>query len=209
MPEHFPFSCPSLPYDYISLNPVVAPDTLYLHHVKLLGGYVQTLNYLLAALPQYQNHSLEQLVSEDLELPPVLRNNVRHYAGGIYAHDFFFDGMCPPQEANVPFSQLGSRLEAAYGSFGDFQKRFKEAAFNLLGSGWVWLVCEPGGELHIVLSPNHEIPDPALFRPLLAFDKWEHAYFCRFPADLGGWVDNWFTAVDWAKAERRFLRATQ
>ena len=48
-------------------------------------------------------------------------------------------------------------IEADFGSFEDFQTKFKGEALGRFGSGWVWLV-QKGEHLEIYSTPNAENP---------------------------------------------------
>lgn len=203
MDRHYPFAKKPLPFDYISLEPCFDPDTVYLHHAKAYALYVDTLNYLLAPYPQYQDWSLEKLISEPLLLPAAVQNNIKHYAGAVFNHDLYFDGISP-QGTTTAHGQLAQKLTQSYGSPEQFQKLFRQAAHNVLGAGWVWLCSLLDGEVRIVLSSNNEVPSMELFAPILVLDTWEHAYFLRYPVQLGDYVNNWFKVIDWNKAEARY-----
>lgn len=204
--EHYPFSRTSLDYGYVDLNPQLDADSLYLHHNKLYGRYVDALNYLLSTEKAVQGWSLEELISKDLNLPPVTRNGIRHYAGAVYAHRMYFSGLSPKwKESDAP--RLRAGINDTYGSTDQFRRLFQQAAHSVPGSGWVWLVTE-SGSLRIVVTQNNDIPKLDAFSPILTLDVWEHAYYLRYPARLSEYIDNWFRILNWERAEERYRSNT-
>ena len=64
-----------------------------------------------------------------------------------------------PDGGGEPDGDLAAAIDSAFGSFSDFQAKFKDAGVNQFGSGWAWLVhdgsglavvstCQPGQPAH-------------------------------------------------------------
>ncbi len=62
-----------------------------------------------------------------------------------------------PDGGGQPDGALASAIDAAFGSFSDFQAKLKETGVNQFGSGWSWLV-KDGSGLAIVGSANQDCP---------------------------------------------------
>lgn len=208
MAGHFPFEKAPLEFNYIELMPYLDPDTIYLHYDKIYNNQVDILNYLLSPYPQYHGWSLEQLFSNKLQLPTVMERNIKNFAGSVFNHERFFEGLCG-DSTGTPDGKLGEEILFSYGSMNNFQNLFRDAANNILGSGWVWLVTEKNGPLHIVITENNQVPDLRNFIPLITADTWEHAYYLRYPAQPGKYLENWFKVLNWKKAEQRYADAVQ
>ena len=103
-----------------------------------------------------------------------------------------------------PAGKLKEAIAAEYGSLDNFKKLFKQACFHVLGCGWVWLNAEKAGNIHIQITKDNQPPSMESVTPLLGIDVWEHAYFLRYPAQLGAYVDGWFERVSWTAAENRY-----
>lgn len=189
-----------LPYKNTGLLPSLDPDTLYLHHDKIYSFYVDMLNYMVSSYPQLQSMCLEDLLTSDLHLPVPVENQIKFYAGGIFNHDLYFTGMCS-KSTGQPAGKLSDAIAVEYGSFDNFKKLFKQACFHVLGSGWVWLNAENTGGLHIQITKDNQTPSIHSVTPILGIDVWEHAYFLRYPAQLGPYVDSWFDQISWTAAE--------
>jgi Fe-Mn family superoxide dismutase len=47
-----------------------------------------------------------------------------------------------PQGGGLPEGGVLQQIEKDFGSFTNFREEFIRSAVQLLGSGWVWLVCK-------------------------------------------------------------------
>ena len=112
------FELPSLSYAYDALEPNIDARTMEIHHSKHHNGYTTNLNNAIANTP-LENKSIEEILSSlDLDNKAV-RNN----GGGFYNHRLFWEIMSPQGGGN-PSGDLGSAIEAAFGSFEDFKNVF-------------------------------------------------------------------------------------
>lgn len=208
---YYPFVNEPLPYDWKALEPWIDAKTMQLHHDRHLQAYIDQLNQILEENPALQKLSLRQLVMQAGKLPQWLQRPVRNQAGGVYNHRFFFEGMRPagrpgaesnPAEA-LP-QQLTAHLIQDFGGLEAFQKKWKEAAMSVFGSGYVWLV-RIRGRMRIVTTANQNTPLAPGVQPLLCLDVWEHAYYLKHYNLRGDYVEDWFHVVDWDRVLRRFL----
>jgi Fe-Mn family superoxide dismutase len=70
---------------------------------------------------------------------------------------------------------LTPAIDPAFGSAGELEAASTNAAVELFGSGWVWLVRKPGS-LEVVATRNADTPLRTGDTCLLVCDVWEHAY---------------------------------
>lgn len=184
-----------LPYAYDALEPVIDEATMHLHKDKHHKTY---FDKFVAAIAEtdFNGKSLPEIFANISALSPAIRNN----GGGYYNHDLFLNGMRAPQENNAPSGELANAINAAFGSFEDFQKAFADAAVNQFGSGWAWLVLQDG-KLVVSSTPNQDNPlmDVAAVRgtPILGLDVWEHAYYLNYQNKRPDYVSNWWKVVNW------------
>lgn len=184
-----------LPYAYDALEPVIDEATMHLHKDKHHKTY---FDKFVAAIAQtdFNGKSLPEIFANISALSPAIRNN----GGGYYNHDLFLNGMRAPQENNAPSGELANAINAAFGSFEDFQKAFADAAVNQFGSGWAWLSVQDG-KLVVSSTPNQDNPlmDVAAVRgtPILGLDVWEHAYYLNYQNKRPDYVSNWWKVVNW------------
>lgn len=206
----YPFAKKKLPYPCDGLAPQFDPDTVYLHYEGIYAYDVDMLNYLLEQNPRLQRMTLEQLTQERLnQVPAATANKIRHYAGSIYNHEFFFEALDRAARCNGCGGELARAIADTYGSADAFRDLFFQAAGEVLGSGWLWLVTEGEGRPHIVITRDNGVPDLSAVTPVLVADLWEHAYFLRFGPQVEQYMENWFQAVNWEIPQQRYRRRGQ
>jgi len=59
----------------------------------------------------------------------------------VWNHHFFWESM-QPEGGGLPEGGVLQQIEKDFGSFTNFREEFISSASQLLGSGWVWLVCK-------------------------------------------------------------------
>ena len=154
---HYLFVNPPLPYHYNALEPYIDAKTMELHHNKHLQTYVDNLNAALKNYPEYQQLSLEQLLLYSDFLPDAIKTMVKNNAGGVLNHIYYFSTLKNPTKQQ-PENPLAAKIQSDFGSFSKFQDQFTKAALSLFGSGYVWLVESPNGQLKIITTPNQDTP---------------------------------------------------
>lgn len=184
---------PPLPYATDALEPKMSQETINYHYGKHAQGYVDKLNTLLADTP-YQDMSLEELI---LNTSGALFNN----AAQVWNHIFFFESLTP-DPSEMP-EELRKAIERDFGSVEKFKKDLEAAAVALFGSGWIWLAQDKDGRLHIISEPNAGNPIRAGYRPLMAIDVWEHAYYIDYRNRRADFVRTVWDLTDWNKVQMR------
>lgn len=205
MNDHYKFVNTPLPYAYDAMEPYIDEKTMWLHHNRHLQTYIDNLNRTLAKYPPFQNWTLPQLLLNIPSLPEEIRIPVKHNAGGVFNHRFYFSGLAAPAGAQ-PFGALYSAIEKEYGSFKAFQNRFKEAALSVFGSGYAWLAVNAAGHLCIITTENQDTPLPLGLFPVLNLDVWEHAYYLKHYNLRTDYIEDWFHVVNWNNANKNYIR---
>lgn len=204
------FVLPELPYAWDALEPVIDRRTMEIHHGKHHRGYVDKLNAALRGMPTARSKSLPRLLSSLDDFPAEARTTIRNNAGGHYNHCLFWESMQPPSRAEgvAPGEALAQALVNGFGSEETFRERFQEAGGKIFGSGWVWLVWNPGtSSLEIVTTPNQDSPlMNGPLQPLLGNDCWEHAYYLGYQNRRADYLQAWWNVVNWSVVDQR-LRA--
>ncbi len=191
------FDLPPLPYPYEALEPVISKETLQLHHDKHHRKYVDTMNQLLEK-ENVHAASLEDVVKHS---SGKLFNN----AGQAWNHDFYWKSLSP--QGGRPSPAMQKHIDAAFGGWDPFAKRFAEAAVNQFGSGWAWLV-NRNGKLDIMATPNAETPMTNGVPCLLTIDVWEHAYYVDYRNQRDKYVAALINErLNWQFAEQNFSGA--
>ena len=184
-----------LPYAADALEPVISKQTIEFHHGKHLQAYVNNLNNLIQGT-KFETTDLETTVKES---DGAIFNN----AGQILNHNLYFTQFSPTG-GGKPSGRLAQAIDAAWGSFENFQKEFETAGVGLFGSGWVWLVADNAGNLSIVRESNAGNPLTKGLKPLLTFDVWEHAYYLDYQNRRADQLNSLWAIVDWKIVESRY-----
>ncbi len=195
------YSVPPLPYAYGALEPHIDKLTMEVHHDKHHQAYVDKVNAALAGTP-LADAPIEDVLRDLSQVPEDKRTAVRNNGGGHCNHTLFWESMSA-DGGGTPSGDLAQAIDAAFGSFSDFQAKLKEAAVNQFGSGWSWLVLD-GSDLAVVGSPNQDNPISSGKTPLLGVDVWEHAYYLKYQNRRPDYVDAWWNTVDWSRIAERY-----
>ena len=132
------FEVPPLPYAYDALEPHIDEATMRVHHDKHHQAYVDKANAALEGT-EWAGKSVEDVLKNLDSLPADKQKPVRNNGGGHYNHSLFWEWMSP-DGGGSPSGALADAINSAFGSFSDFQAKFKETGVNQFGSGWAWLV---------------------------------------------------------------------
>jgi superoxide dismutase, Fe-Mn family len=150
-----PYEVPPLPYDYDALEEHVDEATMRVHHDKHHQAYVDKVNAALEGT-DWADRPIEDVIANLSQIPDDKRTAVRNNGGGHYNHSLFWEWMSP-DGGGEPDGDLATAIESAFGSFSDFQGKFKDAGVNQFGSGWSWLVHDGSG-LAVVSTANQDNP---------------------------------------------------
>ena len=205
-----------LPYPCSALEPHLDAETMLIHHEHYYGSYVRDLNKVLNLHPELGGNSVPELLVHLPGVPESIREAVRNYAGGCFNHEIFFS-LLRPRQGCGPKGAIVDAIRANFRDLDRFRQKFEEAALNLFGSGWVWLVgsalpedglhprmpISGGSRLRILTSHNHDNPLSLGLFPILGLDLWEHAYHHRFRNDRRAYVNAWWQVIDWDAVEQR------
>lgn len=178
-----------LPYPTDALMPYISAETLETHHGKHVATYINNLNKLIENTP-YEDFSLIEIIKNSATNSDDKK--IFDNAAQIYNHDFFFQGMCPKCNTEIP-----REIIEKFGSAENFANQFKTAATSLFGSGYTWLVRD-GENLKIINTTNADTPIAHNMKPILTLDVWEHSYYLDYKNKRADFVDNFLNnLVDW------------
>lgn len=194
------FTLPELGYDYAALEPYIDAKTMEIHHTKHHATYVSKLNEALKDSPDLLNQDIVNLLSNLGDLPDNVKSAVQNHGGGHHNHTLFWESMKPGGKELS--SNLGGKIDTAFGSFDNFKTKFSEAAATRFGSGWAWLVSD-GKNLDIISTANQDSPLSLGKTPVLGLDVWEHAYYLKYQNRRPEYIDAWWNVVNWSVVENR------
>ncbi len=191
-----------LNYAYDTLEPYIDTHTLALHHDKHYLTYLNNLNEILLknhfklSVPKEEIiYHLDLFSATDIE-------NLLFNLGGVINHEMYFSNL--GRACNKPKGELLIQIERTFGSYEQFQKKFKEKAMKLKGSGYTYLVMNGKKELSIINLPNQEFPFLYDLKPLLVVDMWEHAYYIHYENRKHDYLDSIFAILNYEEIEKRW-----
>jgi len=194
------FTLPDLDYSYDALERSIDARTMEIHHSKHHAGYTNNLNAAIDGTP-LADKSIEAILAIVSSHSAAIRNN----GGGYYNHSLFWK-VLGPDGGGTPSGEIGSAINANFGSFDTFKDLFSKAAATRFGSGWAWLV-KQGDKLVVSSTPNQDNPlmDVAEVKgtPILGIDVWEHAYYLRYQNRRPEYIAAFWDVVNWNEVEKR------
>jgi Fe-Mn family superoxide dismutase len=202
-----PHELAPLPYDKAALEPHLDALTMEIHHGRHHKAYVDNLNKAIAGNAALEAKSLEVLIADLASVPDAIRGPVRNNGGGHWNHTFFWNSLAA-NAGGAPTGKLADAINAAFGSFVEFQAKFEAAGIGRFGSGWAWLVVQDG-KLAIVSTPNQDNPlmgkavSGVEGKPLLGVDVWEHAYYLKYQNKRADYLKAIWNVVNWSAVAAR------
>ena len=194
------FTLPELPWAKDALAPTISAETIEYHYGKHHKAYVDNLNKFVPGT-RYESMSLEDVIRASYNQPS--EKKIFNNAAQVWNHTFFWHSMAP-NAGGAPTGAIAGAIDRAFGSFGDFQKKFNEAAVGQFGSGWAWLVKTDDGGLAIETTSNAETPFAAGRTCILTLDVWEHAYYIDYRNARAKFAEEWWKVVSWDFANKNF-----
>lgn len=186
------FKLPVLEYKLSDLAPFLTEEQMRLHYEKHHQKYIDTTNNLILG-----NSSLEEKYLEDLILDSngPLYNN----AAQAWNHTFFWFNLAPQNNGGSPSPQFLECCMKSFGTLDDMFLAFNDAGEKVFGSGWVWLCADHSDRLHVITTPNADVPWKATtsLRPLMVADVWEHAYYVDYHNQRRSYLDAMKTYFNW------------
>ena len=195
------YTLPELPYAYDALEPHIDAKTMEIHHTKHHQTYINNINAGIEGT-EWEDLSVEELVSKANQVPEDLKNNVINNGGGHANHSLFWTVMSPSGGGN-PEGEIAQTIDKELGGF----EAFTKAALTRFGSGWAWLSVAPDQTIIIESSANQDSPLMHGNTPILGLDIWEHAYYLKYQNRRPEYIAAFFNVVNWKEVNRRYLEA--
>jgi superoxide dismutase, Fe-Mn family len=200
-----PFEQIKLAYAFDALEPHVDAKTMEIHYTKHHATYLKNLNTTIEKHPELFEKSLGALLSDLDKVPEDIRMAVRNNGGGVFNHNFYFEGM--GLKGGAPKGKLAEAINKAFGSFEVFKQDMEKAGLGRFGSGFAWLSQKKDGSLVITSTPNQDTPLAEGLKPLFTVDVWEHAYYLNYQNRRADYLSAFWNVVDWDVVEKRFLNS--
>lgn len=206
------FKLKPLDYPTNALEPQIDARTVEIHHDKHQAAYVANLNAALESSPEFGTHTdLLSLIKNLRAVPEKIREAVRNNVGGVWNHEFYWDGLTPKK--TEPSAEFKAAVEKSFGSFEKFKEKLLGECMKRFGSGWGWVLVNPDGTLKVVSTPNQDNPLMGEFigacgcEPVLTIDVWEHAYYLKYQNKRAEYLENIWDKINWEKVSERYAEA--
>lgn len=201
------FTLPNLNFKYDALEPFIDARTMEIHHTKHHQTYIDKLNDALKPHPEWQQKTVDELVTNLAGVPKEIRTAVQNHGGGHANHSLFWQWLTPDDQQ--PALAALTEMFKLVGGFDSFKEQFTQAALGRFGSGWTWLVANDTKELSIISTANQDSPLSDGLTPLLGLDVWEHAYYLKYQNRRADYIDAFWHVVNWSKVGELFRNATK
>lgn len=198
------FTLPKLSYAYDALNPYIDAQTMEIHLTKHHQAYIDNLNKALAAYPDLQLWSLDDLLKKIKTLPEPVQSVVQNNGGGHFNHSLFWQMMAP--QSKMIQGLLHQEILKKFNTFESFQEQFGTCAKTRFGSGWAWLVMNTKGDLSLYSTANQDAVIMRGDQPILGLDVWEHAYYLQYQNRRPDYIMAWWSVVNWEFAEEQYRK---
>ncbi len=193
-----PFRLPDLGYQLTDLAPMMSLKTLSYHYGKHFQSYIDNLNQMVNN-SHFEGLSLEDIVRKAPDGP------VANNAGQVLNHQLFFEQFLPTKDAKMPSGELLFLIEQSFGSFDAMRTIVHDEVKQFFGSGWTWLAMNNDGKMKILSLPNGDNPLRHGWKPILAIDLWEHAYYLDYQNRRMEYLDNFWLIVNWHIVSKRIV----
>lgn len=197
-----------LDYSFEALEPHIDTLTMETHYGKHHATYTANLNAAVEKAGVADMPIEELLTKLDTIADEAQRTALRNNGGGFYNHNLYFENFSP-DAAHVPEGKLAEQIDRQFGSVDALKEELSKAAMGQFGSGWAWLSVNASGELRVEKSLNQDNPlmSGDGWRPILALDVWEHAYYLKYKNLRADYIKAFFEVLDWKKVERKYDEA--
>ena len=187
----------NLPYSINALEPYIDGETVMIHYGKHYMNYLNKLNELLSKYNFNFDVNKELIFSNINQFNEEDREDILHNLGGVVNHELYFLNMSP-NGRNIPFGSIKTAIDNKYGNFDNFKEEFIKKANEIKGSGYVFLVVTPTGELDIITLSNQDSPYNYGLMPIMAMDVWEHAYYLKHRNEKNDYFNDFFNVVNFS-----------
>lgn len=190
------YSLPALPYAYEALEPYIDAETMRIHHDKHHAGYVAGLNKALKELARLRDGQLEP------QFVKFYSRELAFHGSGHMNHTLFWNIMAPAKQGGggSPSGKLSEAMDKDFGSFEKFVAQFKEAAKQVEGSGWAFLVYHSVADKLMVMQGEKQ-QDMTIWgvTPIMGVDVWEHAYYLKYKNVRADYVNAFMNVINWGR----------
>lgn len=202
---NYPYKVKSLPYQLVSLEPIIDKTALSIHHDKIYVNYVEKLNLLIKENKCLENYSIEELISNPYLIPPTILTKVLYYAGGIYNHELYFENLCPLKNTQ-PNGLFKEKIIETYKTLDNYHKIISELVTSPINYHWIITTLNYKNELKTIGLKDNDTSITLNLYPILVIDIAEHAYFIKYHNHKEHYVSNLFSIINYDIVNERIKK---
>lgn len=178
-----------LPFVDNAFEPAISAKTVQAHYGKHHRGYVDKVNILVIGT-EFQEAELKDIIVKTADEPKykALHNN----AGQVYNHNVYWQSFGIWERLS---DEIKNDILQQYGAPEELKNQLVEAAMQVFGSGWVWLVRQKSGLFEVVTTKNGDTPLILGAEEIFNIDVWEHAYYLDYQSARQKYVENFISQV--------------
>lgn len=199
---NYPYIVKSLPYDIVSLEPVIDKTTLVIHHDKIYLNYIEKFNLIIKENKDLSKYSIEELIFNPYLIPPTIYNKTLYYAGGIYNHELFFDNLTSAKH-NTINGLFNEMILEEYKSFDNYKNIILQLAASPINYHWIITTINCKNKLETIGLKDNDTTIPLNLYPLLVIDIAEHAYFIKYHNHKEDYVKSIFSIINYDVVNER------
>ena len=199
---NYPYIVKSLPYDIVSLEPVIDKTTLVIHHDKIYLNYIEKFNLIIKENKDLSKYSIEELIFNPYLIPPTIYNKTLYYAGGIYNHELFFDNLTSAKH-NTINGLFNKMILEEYKSFDNYKNIILQLTTSPINYHWIITTINCKNKLETIGLKDNDTTIPLNLYPLLVIDIAEHAYFIKYHNHKEDYVKSIFSIINYDVVNER------
>lgn len=205
MNNKYPYKVKSLPYQIVSLEPIIDKTTLSIHHDKIYLNYVEKLNLLIKENKCLENYTIEELIYNPYLIPPTIINKVLYYAGGIYNHELYFDNLSPTKNTQIN-GLFKDKILEEYRTIENYQETLFNIASSPINYHWIITTINSKNKIETIGLKDNDTSIPFNLYPLLVIDIAEHAYFIKYHNHKDHYLKNLLTIINYDVINERLKK---
>lgn len=205
MNNKYPYKVKSLPYQIVSLEPIIDKTTLSIHHDKIYLNYVENLNLLIKENKCLENYIIEELIYNPYLIPPTIINKVLYYAGGIYNHELYFDNLNPYKNTQIN-GLFKEKILEEYKTIEKYKETILQIATSPINYHWIITTINNKNKIETIGLKDNDTSIPLNLYPLLVIDIAEHAYFIKYHNHKDHYVTNLLTIINYDVVNERLKK---
>jgi Fe-Mn family superoxide dismutase len=183
-----------LPFDDNALEPFISEEAIKYHYYKHHATYVNKLNEMIKGT-EFEKMSLSSIIRDS---EGAIFNN----SAQVFNHTFYWKSLT--NSVMNPSGKLLTKINNDFGSVEALKEEFLKAGVTLFGSGWVWLVREPKGQLMLKQTENAHTPLSSNLIPIFVCDVWEHAYYIDYRNLRPKYLEEFWNHINWDFASEAY-----